>query len=313
MAAPAKTDIAACERLITEQLKKAPKDGIPNDQLMASLAAFSKQDSLKALNNLLKQAALQILKTRSGSLVYKLKDANPATRDLGTSEKLVLQLITQAGNKGIWTRDIRVRTGLQQAVMSKILKTMESQKMIKSVKAVTASTKKLYMLYALEPDRSLTGGAWYNEAEFEEEFVSMLRTVCLRFIHSKHAAAQQLPLVARVQRSYVSAREVQAYVRKTNISNVALSEEDIESILDTLVYDEKITEARSGSGMTPSQCGDGEDLVAGTRMFRALGLAPAPVGLTTAPCGLCPVFDKCANEGLITPHTCVYMKEWLSF
>ena len=30
------------------------------------------------------------------------------------------------------------------------------------------------MLYHLEPDRSVTGGAWYSDQDFESEFVDIL-------------------------------------------------------------------------------------------------------------------------------------------
>ena len=38
-----------------------------------------------------------------------------------------------------------------------MLKSLESKKLIKSVKCVNATKKKVYMLYDLEPDRSVTG------------------------------------------------------------------------------------------------------------------------------------------------------------
>lgn len=40
------------------------------------------------------------------------------------------------------------------------------------------------MLYELEPDRSVTGGAWYSGQEFESEFVEILQQQCYRFLVS---------------------------------------------------------------------------------------------------------------------------------
>jgi DNA-directed RNA polymerase III subunit RPC6 len=34
------------------------------------------------------------------------------------------------------------------------------------------------MLFDLEPDRSLTGGSWYNGKEFESEFAEILNEQC---------------------------------------------------------------------------------------------------------------------------------------
>ena len=41
------------------------------------------------------------------------------------------------------------------------------------------------MLYNLEPDRSVTGGAWYSEQEFESEFVEVLNQQCYKFLVQK--------------------------------------------------------------------------------------------------------------------------------
>ena len=62
---------------------------------------------------------------------------------------------------------------------------METKKLIKSVKSVTASKKKVYMLYDVEPDRSVTGGSWYSGNEFESEFIEVLGQQCLRFLWEK--------------------------------------------------------------------------------------------------------------------------------
>lgn len=54
-----------------------------------------------------------------------------------------------------------------------------------------AAKKKLYMLYDLEPDRSITGGAWYSqEQEYDSEFVDMLNQECHRQLKIKAECAK---------------------------------------------------------------------------------------------------------------------------
>ncbi len=48
-----------------------------------------------------------------------------------------------------------------------------------------ASKKKVYMLYNLEPDRTVTGGAWYSDQDFESEFVEVLNQQCYKFLEAK--------------------------------------------------------------------------------------------------------------------------------
>jgi len=55
---------------------------------------------------------------------------------LGPEDRLVYQLIKQADNNGIWTKDLRVRSNLQPAVLTKVLKNLETKKIVKSVKSV---------------------------------------------------------------------------------------------------------------------------------------------------------------------------------
>lgn len=48
-----------------------------------------------------------------------------------------------------------------------------------------ASKKKVYMLYNLEPDRSVTGGAWYSDQDFESEFVEVLNQQCFKYLEQR--------------------------------------------------------------------------------------------------------------------------------
>ena len=61
---------------------------------------------------------------------------------------------------GIWTKDLRKRTGLRQPVVAKAIKVLEGRQLIKAVKSVNYANRKYYMLFTLEPSQQVTGGAW---------------------------------------------------------------------------------------------------------------------------------------------------------
>jgi transcription initiation factor IIE alpha subunit len=61
---------------------------------------------------------------------------------------------------GIWTKDLKSRTNLQQTHITKILRTLDQRKLIKSVKSVASANRKVYMAFEVEPAREITGGAW---------------------------------------------------------------------------------------------------------------------------------------------------------
>ncbi|EPY82650.1 DNA-directed RNA polymerase III polypeptide isoform 2-like protein [Camelus ferus] len=175
---------------------------------------------------------------------------NSKMKGSDNQEKLVYQIIEDAGNKGIWSRDIRYKSNLPLTEINKILKNLESKKLIKAVKSVAASKKKVYMLYNLQPDRSVTGGAWYSDQDFESEFVEVLNQQCFKFLQTK----------------------------------VELSMEDIETILNTLIYDGKVemTIIAAKEGTVGSVDGH-------MKLYRAVNPVIPPTGLIRAPCGLCPV------------------------
>lgn len=108
------------------------------------------------------------------------------TKGFEREERLVYQIIEDSGNKGIWIREIRMKSNLPQQQIVKTLKTLESKKLIKSVKSVQQGLKKkVYMLADLTPDESVTGGAWYSDQDFESEFVEVLNQQCLKYLQHK--------------------------------------------------------------------------------------------------------------------------------
>lgn len=112
--------------------------------------------------------------------------------------------------------------------------------------------------------------------------------------------------------------------------------DDIETILNTLIYDGKVemTVIAAKEGTVGSV--DGQ-----MKLYRGVNAVLPPAGLVKTPCGLCPVsrapappaaalaaaltpppplppislqvFDDCHEGGEISPSTCIYMTEWLEF
>lgn len=154
------------------------------------------------------------------------------------------------------------------------------------------------MCYDLEPDSSVTGGAWYQDQDFESEFVDVLSQQCHRFLVQKWEDANKQgggPYLTR-NRSYATADDVHKFISELGISKVSLSVDDIESILYTVVLDD-----RAERSVKPN----------GTYVYRAVNrFLPSP-GLVKTTCGICPVFNRCADTGSINPKACTYLTDWL--
>ncbi|XP_055849876.1 probable DNA-directed RNA polymerase III subunit RPC6 [Episyrphus balteatus] len=273
--------------------------GATNDDLRKSIPDVTPALQVEGLNKLLQQGVIEVLK-KGEKLIYRAKDPKKSTlpKEADTEEKVVYGIIEEGGNKGIWIRDIRMISNLNMTQLNKILKNLETKKLIKAVKSVNASKKKVYMLYNLEPDRSITGGAWYQDQDFEAEFVDVLNQQCLRFLQMKRETAESKrdgPLALK-QMSCCSVKEVHKFISDLGISKVSLDEDDLETILKTVVYD-----------------GNAERILMSndSYVYRAINSPLAPPGLVQMPCGICPVIKNCSNCGEVTPNLCQYMTEWL--
>lgn len=212
--------------------------GVPNSKLKE---VFGTEYTALAviMNDLIKETRITFSRNNlSGEMYYQLVEETVAAQlqGLDSAAITVYQVIEKAGNMGIWTRDIKNQTKIQPTVVTRILKALESRRLVKPIKSVTAKTKKLYLLYNLEPSKELTGGVWYSDMEFDHEFISELRGVLIQHIR-KHpmTAAKLLEVMQRME-----------------ISKVTLEIADITQLLNTLVYD-NLAEEEDGvySAMRP--------------------------------------------------------------
>ena len=169
------------ENKIQELLVKFPQ-GISDKVIIANLPeTVDNKTRADAINRLLVEDKIDLMKTSDG-LLYKNKNPSRASSISGDQEeKVVFKIVESSGSLGTWIRDIRAKSNLGQTQLNKVLKCLESRRLIKAVKSVNATKKKVYMLYNLEPDRSVTGGAWYSDHDFESEFVEVLNQQCYRF------------------------------------------------------------------------------------------------------------------------------------
>ena len=299
------------ETAILEQCKLHP-EGIPDVDLAAKISHIPVTDRAVAINRLLSQRKLQIFKD-GDALVYKEVKQDEAVKFKGLSSEdlLVYQIIQQSGNTGIWTKELKQKSNLPQTQIGKIFKSLEARKLIKAVKHVAQQNRKVYMLYELEPSREITGGAWYTEHEYDAEFIHVLREQCVKFI---------------LARGKVTLEDVCDFVKQTKLSHVDLGQEEVLQIVNTLVYDGKVDaheeleldRERDPDDPAGEHGGDDDDDLDYMEnvivVYRPASLPiPKSSAFTAVPCGVCPVFQECAPGGLVSPETCQYMEDWLSF
>lgn len=330
------------ERDLVQILSQYPK-GTSNDVLHRAFPSVTANQLLSALNRLLSATKVELLKSSStpGGLLYRLRDntlGSSSSISTGSSavtdqmERAVYQLVRESGNRGIWTRDIRQQTRASQTILNKTLKSLESKKIIKAVKSVHANKRKVrrrisyriyvfkleqtniflqvYMLYELTPDPTITGGTWYSDHEFEAEFVRVLNEQCARLLDERFVESEKKfpnDPFARRNSSFMSAADLVNLINDMGIATVSLTTQDIESILYTLICDGKVEKTTVG------QTSNSADGSAKQNLYRAVKAMSESSPIIRNPCGICPVFKDCHDDGLITPKSCAYLNAWLEF
>ncbi|RHY92320.1 hypothetical protein DYB37_000342 [Aphanomyces astaci] len=251
-------------------------DAISDAQVRDSFRA--EYDKLPAvINDLVSDGRIKIFQQGS-NLMYGLvaKEEAERMRGLTVEQRGVLHEIEKAGNKGIWTRDIKTKTNIPEVIIRKTIRLLETRHLVKAVKSISQKNKKLYMLFDLVPSRDITGGPWYNEQEFDHDFIDTLRNFVCQFIRAKASPLQ-----------------ITDKVHESGIAKVSLGPDEMMSILNTLIYDDRVEEEwRDVSYKVSREVTDFDTL-------------------SDTPCGICPVFDQCADGNIISPATCIYLTKWL--
>nr|XP_033472751.1 DNA-directed RNA polymerase III subunit RPC6-like [Epinephelus lanceolatus] len=121
----------------------------------------------------------------------------------------------------------------------------------------------------------------WSAADGSDVSVGHMTVLCVQAEAARDS--KQSPMVQR-NSSFATSHEVWKYICELGISKVDLSMDDIETILNTLIYDGKVemTVIAAKEGTVGSV--DGQ-----MKLYRGVNAVIQPTGLVRTPCGLCPV------------------------
>ena len=221
--------------------------------------------------------------------------------------------------------------------MNHAIKSLENQNLIKSIKSVKFPGRKTYMLAKLQPSEDVTGGPFHTDGALDEEFVFQMSNWTERYIlgrswgfpeepakkksnskmkqeeavrlraetlqrprHGKDRSGAMKPFPPSYTK-YPTLSEITRAINDSGISGVVMKESEMKQLLDILRWDGRIEEIHDGKAYRAVR------LVAGE------GGVLLENGLTESPCGRCPVFEICEDDGPVNARTCEYFQEWLQF
>ncbi|KAK6458121.1 34-kDa subunit of RNA polymerase III (C) [Scheffersomyces xylosifermentans] len=246
------SDLSEKAHLLHGKMLESPSSTLFSQEELQKLLHISKPVELLNLAQELMNKKLVKLVKQDGDLKFQAVSAMEATKitQMTDDEAMVYSYIEASGREGIWTKTIKAKTNLHQHVVVRCLKALENQRYIKSIKSVKHPTRKIYMLYNLQPSIEVTGGPWFTDSELDTEFIDSLLTVIWRFAASKtYPSAFQPPSANTnpMQASYptnhtgfVNLDAIMEFITSNKITNIDLALNDIRSLCDVLVYDDKL-------------------------------------------------------------------------
>lgn len=127
-------------------LAEFPK-GLAIENMQTQMPHVSLNVFVSIINKLMMQKKVVMFNSKQeGKLIYRLADGHKL-KGADVEESVVLDYIEATGNKGIWTRDLRNKSGLQQTTLNKVLKNLEGKKLIKAVSSVSVCFNCLLQTY----------------------------------------------------------------------------------------------------------------------------------------------------------------------
>ncbi|EJT78542.1 DNA-directed RNA polymerase III subunit RPC6 [Gaeumannomyces tritici R3-111a-1] len=121
-------------------------------------------------------------------------------------------------------------------------------------------------------------------------------------------------------KGYPTTKQIAVLIGKAGIAkNQTLAEDDIQQLVDVLVFDGLIEPVHHGyeprkPGYRATAIPRLDDAATSdSNQLDVVRMGPPARenGLTEAPCGNCPVFELCEEGGPVSPRTCIYYNRWL--
>lgn len=271
---------------------KSRKEGISTTEISNFTPQLTNAQRTELINSILATGEVEMsTEQTSGTVILKYQNC-PLSTDAPQEERLTYSLIEESSQTGIWIRELRDQSGLSDAQLRRVLKSLEHKKLIKSIKPVGTS-KKCYILYNVNAHDNLTGGTFYSNQQFDSSFVGAIMQICVAMLQGRrnHALSENPHDKKRqIEESFVTSEVVAKYVHEKKVFTVELSVKDVETVLDIAVLEGKLEKRFENQ-------------------YRARNASIPISPMVTVPCFQCPVSFECRPGHVISPETCEYLQK----
>ena len=280
---------------------KSNPDGVSQEKLTSAIP-INEQSIADALNYLLGLNRISYIETSEG-ILFKYRSEKEALklRDLSKDENAIYELVMQSGGNGISTMDIKNNLKINNTTyVNKILNKLSKKLLIKSLKVLNTKNKKVWMGIDVEPSQDVIGGIWCNGQEFDDQLVNVFCEKCSQYIGTQ---------------KQVSRSELLFFAKSTNlIKNQEIKEDDIQKIINILVFDGKI-EPIFPLNIDDKFLGNKYALLIDKGhpqqeliRYRKIKESKTNNIFEYLPCFVCTSFKECKNDNVVNPVECPFNK-----
>ncbi|WVQ93376.1 hypothetical protein IAU59_000445 [Kwoniella sp. CBS 9459] len=226
-------------------------------QIEASFPSMSKKAVMSSASNLTNLRLFSTSKSKDDdkTTIFHAHHPEEAKQKatLTQEQKIVLQIIGAAGNRGIASAQIGRQIGnetMPQAILRKTVRSLESAGHIKQFKPVNAPTTVYFVLSHLKPPEEISGGVWFDDnKEYDQQLVETICTVLLSRVRSftyadqKKRSEKDRKLVPNAlslsSKNYpqLTPQALRIYVNKLGVTSANLSVKNVMECMRALELD----------------------------------------------------------------------------
>lgn len=247
---------------------QADQRTLSHEELQNAMPKLDVVEKMSIANSLIARGMLQVKRIQDELFYIAVdKSQQKVNSSMSADEKLVYDNIANAGNSGIWTKTLKMRTNIHQTNLTKCIKALEGKNLIKAVKSVKFPTRKIYILSELQPSVEHSGGPWYTDNELDTEFIGVLLQSIHKCLQDRSYPTQGssngdtskalLYPVSHTPFLPTTVHDVLAYLKQSQIiqEGTDLNTEHILTLLDVLLYDGVVERITVGTAKCEGQNG----------------------------------------------------------
>ncbi|EIW66918.1 hypothetical protein TREMEDRAFT_74612 [Tremella mesenterica DSM 1558] len=260
--------LAPSDQHVWKNVMAAKNSSMTQAQIEASLPRLGKKHVISSIITLLR---LQLLteEQKDGTSIYHASSPDDAKKKtiLTDQQKVVLNVIKSAGNRGISQVTIRNQIGREAmpvVTLRKTLDQLEKDGHVKTFKGISAPTLALYILPHLTPPEDIAGGVWFDQTkDYDAELVRVIcellfkRVESLTFPNPSNRSEEQRALVpdpinptSRLG-NLPSPHALLAYVQKSRVTTAELQVKHVMECMRALELDGLVEVVKPLSGVQP--------------------------------------------------------------